>query len=96
MAALSNRVITIYNRKTSIRLAPAEWAALDNICQTENIPRKTLFELIDINRDTKLNLTSSIRLFTIIYYKIALHQIENNPLQKEDTSPVFEAIKGIL
>lgn len=27
MASLSNRVISIYNRKTSMRLAPAEWEA---------------------------------------------------------------------
>lgn len=28
MASLSNRVISIYNRKTSMRLAPAEWEAI--------------------------------------------------------------------
>lgn len=32
MASLSNRVISIYNRKTSMRLAPAEWEAIDTIC----------------------------------------------------------------
>lgn len=37
MASLSNRVISIYNRKTSMRLAPAEWEAIDTICRRENI-----------------------------------------------------------
>ena len=96
MTILASRVINIYNRKTSIRLAHAEWEALDNICETENIPRKTLLELIDLNRDEKLNLTSAIRLFTMIYYKNALLGIKNKGPQNEATSPVFEAIKGIL
>lgn len=53
MASLSNRVISIYNRKTSMRLAPAEWEAIDTICRRENIKRKKLFELIDANKDKK-------------------------------------------
>lgn len=62
MASLSNRVISIYNRKTSMRLAPAEWEAIDTICRRENIKRKKLFELIDANKDEKMGLTSSVRL----------------------------------
>ena len=54
MASLSNRVISIYNRKTSMRLAPAEWEAIDTICRRENIKRKKLFELIDANKDEKI------------------------------------------
>lgn len=68
MASLSNRVISIYNRKTSMRLAPAEWEAIDTICRRENIKRKKLFELIDANKDEKMGLTSSVRLFSLIYY----------------------------
>ena len=69
MASLSNRVISIYNRKTSMRLAPAEWEAIDTICRRENIKRKKLFELIDANKDEKMGLTSSVRLFSLIYYR---------------------------
>ena len=54
MASLSNRVISIYNRKSSMRLAPAEWEAIDTICRRENIKRKKLFELIDANKDEKI------------------------------------------
>ena len=60
MASLSNRVISIYNRKTSMRLAPAEWEAIDTICRRENIKRKKLFELIDANKDEKMGLTSEV------------------------------------
>ncbi len=99
MAALSNRAITIYNRKTSMRLAPAEWDAIDYICKKENISRKNLFELIEFNHDEKIDLTASVRLFTIIYYKNMLAELEHPHQQNTDTcefyNPIFEAIKKI-
>lgn len=95
MASLSNRVVAIYNRKTSMRLAQAEWEALDTICKRENIKRKTLFELIALNKDKKLGLTSSIRLFSIIYYKNSIDN-KSQITDKEFYSPIFEAIKGIV
>ena len=94
MASLSNRVISIYNRKTSMRLAPAEWEAIDTICRRENIKRKKLFELIDANKDEKMGLTSSVRLFSLIYYrKSFLSQMTSDASR---SSPIFEAIKGIF
>ena len=94
MASLSNRVISIYNRKTSMRLAPAEWEAIDTICRRENIKRKKLFELIDANKDEKMGLTSSVRLFSLIYYrKSFLRQMTSYASR---SSPIFEAIKGIV
>ena len=44
MASLSNRVISIYDRKTSMRLAPAEWKAVDTICKREDIKRKNFLK----------------------------------------------------
>ncbi len=96
MASLSNRVISIYNRKTSMRLAPAEWKAIDTICKRENIKRKKLFELIDANKDEKLGLTSSVRLFSIIYYSNAFISQSQHPAEAHRSSPIFEAIKGIV
>ena len=85
MASLSNRVISIYNRKTSMRLAPAEWEAIDTICRRENI---------DANKDEKMGLTSSVRLFSLIYYrKSFLSQMTSDASR---SSPIFEAIKGIV
>lgn len=78
-----------------MRLAPAEWKAIDTICKRENIKRKNLFELIQANKDDKLGLTSSVRLFSIIYYRKALqYQIDNK--QKSRFSPMYDAIKGII
>lgn len=96
MSRLANRVVSVYNRKTSMRLAPSEWEAIDLICEKENISRKTLFELIDLNRDTKIGLTAAIRLFTIIYYKNV-----NTISQKKDKTDALKnqllaAIKEII
>ena len=67
MTKLANRVISVFNRKTSMRLAMPEWIAVDDICKREHIKRKKLFELIEENKDPKLGLTGSVRLFIITY-----------------------------
>lgn len=96
MTSLSNRVVSIYDRKTSMRLAPAEWQALETICKREKIKRKKLLELIDTNRDLRLGLTSSVRLFSIIYYcnSVANKKKDNN--QDAFYNPIFDAINGII
>ncbi len=96
MASLSNRVVSIYNRKTSIRLAPAEWNAIDTICTIENLKRKKLFEMIDTNRDKNLGLTTSVRLFSIIYYRNTILSKQNHFSKTKSHSPVLEAMLGII
>lgn len=96
MAAVANRIIQLYQRRTSMRLTSIEWTAITEICKKEHIPRKTLFELIDLNHDEKMSLTAAIRLFTIIYYK----NLYTNPLPKtnicDSRNAIFEAIKRIV
>ena len=96
MTGIANRVVQIFRKRTSMRLTLIEWEAINAICQREHLPRKTLFELIDMNHDESMSLTASIRLFTIIYYK----NLYTNASQRTDNqtfyNPVFEAIKGIV
>lgn len=96
MAGITARNISIFRKHTSMRLTAMEWEAINMICQRENIPRKTLFELIDMNHDEKISLTGAIRLFTIIYYKNSYTEtlLPNN--NKNSSNPIFEAIKGIV
>lgn len=75
MTKLANRVISIFDRKTSMRLANLEWKAVETICELENIKRKKLFELIETNKDPKLGLTCSVRLFAITHL---LNLLSNN------------------
>ncbi len=97
MAELCSKVIFISKHKTSMRLATAEWEAIDNICKRENIKRNNLFEMINARKDAKMGLTCSVRLFSIIYY----YHLLTGPQQGYANStlasdPIFDAIKGIV
>lgn len=98
MIKLFNKVIFISNKKTSMRLAEAEWKAVDTICQKENIKRNDLIEKISEHKDPQLGLTCSVRLFTLIYF----HQLLLNKQEalSDNTSqfntPIYVAINGIL
>jgi len=99
MAELINRVICIDNKKTSMRLATAEWSALEFICTRENIKRNQLLELIDSHKNNKMGLTNAVRLFSIVYlhHLFAEKQHPSYNLSKsEPITPIFYAIKGIL
>ena len=67
MTMLKNRVISLYDRKTSMRLALEEWNAFDDICRREGLKRKKLLEIIEENKPRDVGLTCSVRLFTLAY-----------------------------
>lgn len=69
MTKLSNKIITINNRRTSMRLCNKEWNALDEICLREKINRNILIGLIEDNKNPTLGLAYATRLFLILYYK---------------------------
>ena len=98
MTELSSKVIFIDKRKTSMRLANAEWEAIDSICKRENIKRNNLLEMINARKDAKMGLTCSVRLFSLIYY---YRLLTKEPMPRagssaDASSPIFEAIKGII
>lgn len=74
MTTLKNRVISIDNRKTSMRLALEEWNAFDDICRREGLKRKKLLEIIEENKSPSIGLTCSVRLFTLAY----IHEFAKN------------------
>ncbi len=67
---LVNRNVTIGGRRTSIRLEPAMWDALEEICQRENLTRNELCGKIDKFRHTS-GLTAAIRVFIVSYFRAA-------------------------
>ena len=93
MTQLLSKVIFINHHKTSMRLAAAEWDAIDNICKRENIKRNTLINLISTRKNAQLGLTCSVRLFSLIYFYQLL--IKNNK-EKQQSTPIFDAIKGLI
>lgn len=96
MAKLLSKVITFSNKKTSMRLASSEWEAVDTICKCENIKRNKLLELINAKKDSKLALTSAVRLFSIIYYHQLFANHQQDSSERANQSPIFDAIKGII
>ena len=89
MTTQVNKVITLYDKKTSMRLTFFEWKILDSICRAEKLKRKSILELIDKNRDTKIGLTAAVRLFTLLY----LYNFGNKTNSVNDIYKVFNAMK---
>ena len=92
MTQLCSRVITIHNRKTTMRLCKNEWDALKDICKRENINRKILLEMIEKRKDPKLGLTSSLRLFALVY----LHELSKPQLEKQQKPNNYQSINNII
>ena len=69
-STLINRNVTIDGRRTSLRLDPAMWDALDEICHRETITRNHLCEMI-YNFKHASTLTAALRVFVVNYYRAA-------------------------
>lgn len=68
---LTNKILNVNNRRTSMRLCCKEWAAIDNICAKERLSRNRLISLIENAKDQKMGLSYSTRLFALLYYQSA-------------------------
>ena len=99
MTDLYTKIITLDNRKTSMRLAKAEWEAVELICDKENLNRKSLIEMIAQAKDARISLTSAVRLFAIVYF-YQTQKIKDMPkyssLQTQEEEPIFRAIRSII
>lgn len=69
-STLINRNVTVSGRRTSMRLEPAMWEALQQICSREG---KTLNELVtEIDRmRSESSLTAAIRVYLLGYFRAA-------------------------
>lgn len=68
--SLLNRNVTISGRRTSMKLEPEMWDALDEICRREQI---TLHEVCSLvaERHRGNNLTAAMRVFILGYFRVA-------------------------
>ncbi len=85
---LVNSNVTIGGRRTSIRLEPAMWGALEEICQRENLNRNELCWKIDKFRRAS-SLTAAVRVFIVNYFRSAATEeghanIGHGPLYKAE------------
>lgn len=81
MVTLLNKVISVHDKKTSMRLTNLEWSIINKICLQEKIKRKTLLELIGDTHAEQLGFTSSVRLFTLLYMDSRRKKLQPNPLR---------------
>lgn len=68
---LVSRNIIVDGRRTSIRLEPAMWLALNRIAERENMTIHQIGTRIDRLRDASCGLTAAIRVFLLAYFQEA-------------------------
>lgn len=90
-----NKVIDIKNKRTSTRIFPCEWKAINFICKREHLKIKKLLEIIDTNKDSSLGRTYTIRLFTLLYYKNAVIKTLNPAEKNQLTNLIFDTLKTL-
>ena len=86
MVKFTNKVVSVYDRKTSMRLTDIEWKILDKICYMEKIRRKNLLEMILNYHSPKLGFTPAVRLFTLLYSYNKTKQKRHEPLIQKTLS----------
>jgi len=70
-STLVNPNVIVNGRRTSMRLEPAMWEALGDICRREG---KTVHEICSLveERRAQSNLTAAMRVFILGYFRAAL------------------------
>ncbi len=71
MTGIVKKSINLSGHLTSISLEPEFWTALKNIAQYKGMSMRALVQQIDhdrLNNESIYNLSSSIRVFTLVYY----------------------------
>ncbi|QQR68976.1 MAG: ribbon-helix-helix domain-containing protein [Alphaproteobacteria bacterium] len=70
-STLVSRNISLASRRTSVRLEPEMWAALQEICRRERSGIHRICALIDEHRRSGTSLTAAIRVFVMAYFRTA-------------------------
>lgn len=65
------RNVKVSGRRTSLRMEPYIWDSLKEICDRENLSLNDVCTQIDQRRG-EANLTASIRVFIVSYYRSAI------------------------
>ena len=70
-SSLVSKNVTVDGRRTSIRLEPEMWLALNEISLRERCTMHDLCDLVYKRKDKKSSLTAAIRVFLMLYYRAA-------------------------
>jgi predicted DNA-binding ribbon-helix-helix protein len=69
--SLMGRNVTILGRRTSIRLEPQMWDILFEVAERERTTIHEFCSLVALRKHENASLTSSIRVFLLLYYRAA-------------------------
>ncbi len=70
-SSLISRNITILGRRTSIRLEPEMWVALNDIAERESCSVHDICTLVYVRKNEVTSFTAAIRVFLMLYYRAA-------------------------
>jgi predicted DNA-binding ribbon-helix-helix protein len=68
---LVSRNITVFGRRTSVRLEPEMWTALREISAREGCSIHDICTLISLRKKENTSLTAAIRVFLMLYFRAA-------------------------
>jgi predicted DNA-binding ribbon-helix-helix protein len=70
-SSLISRNITLNGHRTSMRLEPAMWNALIEICRREKLNIHQICSLVAQHKSEESSFTAAVRVFAMSYYKAA-------------------------
>jgi predicted DNA-binding ribbon-helix-helix protein len=81
-STLVNRNVTVAGHRTSVRLEPAMWDALQHVCERE---QKSLNSVVTeiANAQVESSLTAAIRVYVLSYFRAAAMRLDIEPLRRE-------------
>lgn len=90
ISILESRNVTVGNKRTSMRLEPQMWNAIEEIAAREGVTINNLCTQIDKKRTdlaVTVGLTSATRVFIIAYFRRLVWQYERRPSDRSDGIP---------
>jgi predicted DNA-binding ribbon-helix-helix protein len=89
---LESRNVTVGNRRTSMRLEPQMWDALEEIAQLEAMTINSICARID-QRRRQSGLTSATRVFIVSYYRKLLGRYRDDTMS---LAPSLSLVSWVL
>ncbi len=70
-STLIGRNITVYGKRTSVRLEPEMWEALKYVSRKEKCTIHNICTLVYLRKQNNTSLTAAIRVFLMLYFRAA-------------------------
>ena len=88
-STLVSRNITVFGKRTSVRLEPEMWASLREISEREGCSIHDVCTLIGMRKKENTSLTAAIRVFIMLYFRASSTEEGHNKVGHGD----FETMK---